>query len=70
MLMLKPSQIKQLRLSLGMTRLEFALSLGLKSEQAVYQWESGRRHPRYEHLEKLNELLTQAQKEHGLVLAQ
>jgi len=68
MLMLTPQQIRQLRETLGLTATEMAFRLGV-GENAIRKWEAGSRHPRYKHLEKLNELLKEAQKQHGLVLA-
>lgn len=68
MLMLTPDQIRQLRLKLGWTRPQMAKRIGV-GVQAVYQWEKGITHPRYESLEKLNKLLKEAEGR-GLVLAQ
>lgn len=69
MLMLNPSQIRQLRLALGETLKEFASRMGVKPD-CVVKWEQGRRHPRYAKLLELNDLLKKLQDERGLVLAQ
>ena len=65
MVMLTPQLIRDLRKALGLTAAEFAELLD-SHWNTVFQWESGRRHPRYETQVKLNKLLIEA-KESGLM---
>lgn len=61
MVMLKPSDIKELREFLGLTRKEFAARVGV-SDVTVWCWEAGTRHPTYRHLVRLNEIRDEARK--------
>ena len=69
-MLFKPSQIRQIREAIGMTRMQFATELGV-TEGAVFRWESDdyTRHPRFDTLVKINELAEQARKKGKLVLA-
>lgn len=51
--MYSPDEIKQLRTESGMTMAAFGLAVGV-SESTICYWESGRSHPRYEMILKLN----------------
>jgi DNA-binding transcriptional regulator YiaG len=62
--MFTPKQIEEIRQALGLTVAEFAERLGV-DRNAVYLWESGQRHPRYETLLTLNRLAKAA----GLAVA-
>ena len=55
MVMLDHVQIKALRLKMSMSPTEFAAHVGA-SASAVCLWESGKRHPRWAMLRKLNDL--------------
>lgn len=55
MVMFNADEIRKLRLGLGMSLADFAERLGV-TVAAVSRWETGNRHPRYETLEKLNEI--------------
>jgi len=55
MLMLTPDQIKRIRKALGMNSTEFASLLGV-TQNTVARWEIGDRHPRWEMMEKINNL--------------
>jgi transcriptional regulator with XRE-family HTH domain len=57
--MLTGKTIRALRLKLGMTGIELANKLGV-TENAVRRWEMEDRHPRWETMEKLNELADKA----------
>jgi DNA-binding transcriptional regulator YiaG len=65
MVMLTDKDIKKLRKALGLTALEFGDLLGVK-QITVFQWESGRRHPKFDMLVKLNKIREEAL-ERGLV---
>jgi DNA-binding transcriptional regulator YiaG len=56
--MITPKHISELQKALGLTTAEFAKKLKVKSI-TVFQWKSGRRHPRYEMQLKLTKLLDQ-----------
>lgn len=58
-LMLNGEQIAELRKELGLTQKEFGERVG-SSESCVCLWESGKRHPTYGKMLKLNKLLTEA----------
>ena len=66
MLMFTGQNIRDLREALGLTATQLAVKLNV-TENAVRRWEMGDRHPRYETLVKLNDLLKEAQKK-GFVL--
>ena len=53
--MFTPSEIARLRRDLGLSVIEFARRLGVH-RNAVYGWEQGRRHPRYDSLLMLHRL--------------
>lgn len=55
MQMLSPNDIKQIRVSNGLTAQEFADKLGVHID-TVFKWERGSRHPQYEMQVKLNSL--------------
>lgn len=55
MLMLTPSEIRQLRLNLGMTAQKFAATLKVHID-TVFKWERGDRHPTYQKMIELNKL--------------
>jgi transcriptional regulator with XRE-family HTH domain len=55
MVMLTPQDIRGLRLAMGLTGAEFAQRVGV-SEDTIWRWEKGNRHPNYKRMEKLNEL--------------
>jgi len=55
MVMLTKDDIKELRLALGDTAAEFAARLGV-SEDCIWRWERGNRHPTYKRMLQLNEL--------------
>jgi DNA-binding transcriptional regulator YiaG len=55
MVMLDKDQIRQLRLSLGLSITEFAVKLGV-TEAAARLWERGKRHPRWDSAKQLSEL--------------
>jgi DNA-binding transcriptional regulator YiaG len=50
-----PSEIKELRKKFRMTQAQFADFLDI-SVDALKSWETGRRHPRRETLEKVNQI--------------
>ncbi len=54
MIMLTAQQITALRLKMGVTITRFAADLNV-TEHAVRRWEKGERHPKWEHMAKLNE---------------
>ncbi|MGL4631544.1 MAG: helix-turn-helix domain-containing protein [Leadbetterella sp.] len=51
-----PSEIKSLRLSLGMTQAEFAKAVGVTHKRTVCNWEKGHRKPDRYFQMKLEEL--------------
>ncbi len=51
------AQISAIRKRLGLTLTEFAYRIGV-SAHTVMAWEAGRRHPKYDHMAKINELDT------------
>jgi DNA-binding transcriptional regulator YiaG len=55
MVMLSPKDIRDLRIALGLTGPEFAERVGV-TEDAVWKWERGARHPNYARMLRLNEL--------------
>lgn len=55
MVMLTPKDIRGIRMALGLTGGEFALKVGV-TEDTVWRWERGDRHPTYKRMERLNEL--------------
>lgn len=57
MVMYNGKQIKEIRKSLGLTPKEFAALLGV-SEGAISLWESEKRHPRWETMQRINKLAT------------
>lgn len=59
MLMFSPDDITELRKALGWSVVRLASHLGVH-RTTVYHWESGRCHPRWEELEKLNKLAAKA----------
>lgn len=59
--MMTPEDIQTMRLALGLSHEEFAAELGV-SANAVYRWELGDRHPKYDLLVKLNELAERARR--------
>lgn len=65
MVMLTPELIFEVRKALGLTAKEFGDLLD-SHWNTVFQWESGRRHPRWETQVKINRLLEEA-KERGLM---
>jgi DNA-binding transcriptional regulator YiaG len=52
---LTPSRIRKTRLALGLTAAQFAKRIGV-SEDCVWKWERGVRHPTYRKMIELNEL--------------
>lgn len=68
LVMMNGAQIKELRLSLGLTGAEFATKLGV-SEDCVWKWEKGIRHPTWKKMQRLNDLLKDAEKKGLLQLA-
>lgn len=68
MVMLTHKQIKELRLALGLTGFEFAQKIGV-SEDCVWKWEKGIRHPTWKKMQRLNGLLKDAEKKGLLQLA-
>ena len=63
--MMTPEDIKRLRLTLRMTAREFGELVGV-SEDSVYFWEAGTRHPNYRNLVRLNEIVSDLDKRRGL----
>ena len=59
MFMFTPEQIAAIRKALGLSVAEFAKMLDVV-RNAVYFWESGQRHPRFETLVRLNDLAKRA----------
>jgi len=59
--MMTPEQIKKIRAELGMTAVAFAKCLGV-SEDCVWRWERGNRHPTYKRMVALNELAKKKRK--------
>jgi DNA-binding transcriptional regulator YiaG len=55
MMLLTPKDIRNIRLTLGLTAAQFAKRLGV-SEDCVWRWERGNRHPTYKKMEELNRL--------------
>jgi len=55
MVMLNNVEIRGLRLSLGLTAPEMAVKVGV-SEDTIWKWERGDRHPNYKRMVRLNEL--------------
>jgi DNA-binding transcriptional regulator YiaG len=53
--MLDAKQIKAIRESLGMTQTQLAATLGV-TENAVRRWEYGDRHPRWDTMQRINDL--------------
>lgn len=60
--MFTSNEIRDLRKSLKMSAMQFAITLGV-TENAVRRWEMGDRHPRYDTLVKMNELAAAEKKE-------
>jgi DNA-binding transcriptional regulator YiaG len=61
MVMLTPELIRDLQKALGLTTAQFAELLGVETI-TVFQWKSGRRHPKYDMQVKLNKHLREAEK--------
>jgi DNA-binding XRE family transcriptional regulator len=61
MSMLTPERIRKIRLALGLTAAEFAARLGV-SEDCVWKWERGNRHPTYKRMIALNKIAMEARK--------
>lgn len=59
MVMLTPTQIRELRLAMGLRAPEFAELFGV-CEDTIWRWERGERHPLYKKMVKLNELWNDA----------
>ena len=59
MVMLSPKQIRELRLALGLKAPEFAQMMSV-TEDTIWRWERGDRHPTYKKMVRLNELWTDA----------
>ena len=59
MVMLEPKQIRELRLALGYKAPDFAELMGV-SEDTIWRWERGDRHPTYKKMVKLSELWAKA----------
>lgn len=51
-----PTQIRELRVSRYLTQAELAEQVGV-TEEAIANWENGRRAPRFRHRRKLAEIL-------------
>lgn len=62
--MFTPEKIRALRKGMKLNTTQFAAVLGVTTN-AVARWEGGDRHPRYEHMVKMNELAV----EHGVDLS-
>lgn len=59
MVMLNNRQIRELRLALGLKAPEFAEIMGV-TEDTIWRWERGDRHPTFKKLEKLGDMWTDA----------
>lgn len=59
MVMLTPELICDLRKALGLSAEAFGDLLGVAGN-TVFQWESGRRHPKYDMQIKINKLIEQS----------
>ena len=59
MIMYTREMIVALRKKLGLSVIQFAEKLGV-DRQSVYDWQNGKCHPRFETLEKMNELASEA----------
>ena len=59
--MMTPTDIKAIRVALGLEHEEFAARLGV-SANTVYRWELGDRHPNYGRQAKLNVLAAEARR--------
>ena len=55
MVMLSPKDIRELRLALDLTGGELAQKIGV-TEDTVWRWERGDRHPTYKRMVQLNQL--------------
>jgi DNA-binding transcriptional regulator YiaG len=60
MILLDAQQIKELRMSLGLSIPELARHCGV-TDEAIRMWERGARRPRFESLKILNRLLEESQ---------
>lgn len=58
MVMLSPTDIRDLRTAMGLTVPEFA-ELNDVTEDTIWKWERGDRHPAYRRMVRLNELREQ-----------
>jgi len=65
MVMFNAKQILELRKAMGLTQPEFAKLIGVTAS-AVCLWESGKRHPPYKKMLKINEVAKKA----GLIPAE
>lgn len=61
MVMITPDLIKVLRQAMGLSAEAFADRLGVTAS-TVFNWEAGRRHPKYDMQIELNRLLRDAEK--------
>ena len=61
MIMLTPIEIREIRQSLKLTAAQFAKLVGV-SENCVWKWEGGQRHPTYGKMTILNELKAKGDK--------
>lgn len=59
MVMLTPAQIRELRLAMGYKTHEFAELMGV-TEDTVWRWQRGDRHPTYKKMVKLSQMWAEA----------
>ena len=57
-------EIANIRKALGMSLTEFAYKIGV-SAHTVMSWEADRRHPKFDHMAKINELSATVVKSNG-----